>query len=726
MTKQLIVVVHGVGVREAGVATQRLSAGLVEGQQGGTAPWVLKSSDDLTLFENAVYNKGTLRKPFDAHKRRLERTNGETTDHRIIADFYWGDISGTGSSVLRVIVGFFKVILGLAHAVRENARSVFPGTSKSDNRFRWLAETAALTIHGPIFAINIMLLLGFGFSVLPTLLATLDSEVTVTFSDTQILLAVIAASLALGVGLFVKGSVFLTRHLGGWLILCALLLFFSGLASRQDWDGSGVIHWMDETAKQLNCAWAKELAEACKAGFTGLFVHAMRLTSLMILCWFFVLVAALVLGAVAVYRVFDIPRKRPQLIATETLALMSVLWIIVLGSVWGTVLRGLTVERPFHEATIDFGTPVGMTAVLVTSVLRALAPAIFILVLVVLVTSLMFLAHRGALRNLRSPAYYLNNDPDNSAEQGRLIVSQWSMRVLAAFFPVMLVVIVASFAAAFSDGYWARRVLSSVSIAGVTETRDGLITWTGPVLKILAGMVALALTLGGRSLSRGINIATDILTYINDYSWNSDRVETTAAEDRDTPMFTATRTFLERGFGLRTTPVPKNQPRGYWLRRRIQNRLSLLVERLIAAERPDQLVIVAHSQGTVIALDVIAAKGAKWRLMLNTPDARLDLVTMGSPYTHVYNHFFPVSFPAHRARTQLLPVASGGNLNSWTNIFRVDDFVGTHIDAVRNYVPVTGKPQFQWPEEKPVAVNGHTDYWTDKNVYPLVQEKLDF
>ena len=140
----------------------------------------------------------------------------------------------------------------------------------------------------------------------------------------------------------------------------------------------------------------------------------------------------------------------------------------------------------------------------------------------------------------------------------------------------------------------------------------------------------------------------------------------------------------------------------------------MMMVQLIRDEQPDELAIVSHSQGTVVAIDVLANDGRSW-LKLLPENAQLALVTMGSPYTHVHHHYFPGSFAAHKLRKEIGPVENKGVLSRWINIFRIDDFVGTHIDADAN-----------WPKEHPVAPNGHTYYWTDENVFPLLREFLDF
>ena len=51
-------------------------------------------------------------------------------------------------------------------------------------------------------------------------------------------------------------------------------------------------------------------------------------------------------------------------------------------------------------------------------------------------------------------------------------------------------------------------------------------------------------------------------------------------------------------------------------------------------------------------------------------------------------------------------------LSAWLNIFRIDDFVGTNI----------GKGP--WPDEFPVPVNGHTNYWIDRGVVARLRNFL--
>jgi hypothetical protein len=219
----------------------------------------------------------------------------------------------------------------------------------------------------------------------------------------------------------------------------------------------------------------------------------------------------------------------------------------------------------------------------------------------------------------------------------------------------------------------------------------------------LIGVAVFAWFRPGLQLS--LEILTDVITYINDYDWRWEKdkpgrtvFERIAARGRNKPEYGKTASTKEAG---------------YWPRERIKNRLKVLVDELIANERPNHLAIVSHSQGTVIALDVLDEAGPDWcaRLDPSGGEPTVRLVTMGSPYTHIHGHYFPKSFPPVAQRQNL---ARGKVLSDWINIFRVDDFVGTHVD-----------PEGIWPREHPVPPNGHTMYWTDENVFPLLRKFLE-
>ncbi len=137
------------------------------------------------------------------------------------------------------------------------------------------------------------------------------------------------------------------------------------------------------------------------------------------------------------------------------------------------------------------------------------------------------------------------------------------------------------------------------------------------------------------------------------------------------------------------------------LRARMHHRFVTVMETMIASEEPDEVIVVAHSQGTVIAIEAI--RGNNTSLLFDTEHIKKRvLVTLGSPYSHIYEHYFASKFP--------LPRDFDTRLDRWINIYRIDDFVGT----------VVGDREGEWPENFAVPAGGHTGYWTDDEVRSIL------
>lgn len=115
-----------------------------------------------------------------------------------------------------------------------------------------------------------------------------------------------------------------------------------------------------------------------------------------------------------------------------------------------------------------------------------------------------------------------------------------------------------------------------------------------------------------------------------------------------------------------------------------------LVLTYLRGQMPDatRLIVISHSQGTVIATTALATQD-------DLPD-QVHLITMGSPVGHIYQQYFPIGFPL-----EMLP----GKLDHWMNIYRGDDFVGTTINSIAGV------------ENIRVNSGGHLNYWTDAEVW---------
>lgn len=165
----------------------------------------------------------------------------------------------------------------------------------------------------------------------------------------------------------------------------------------------------------------------------------------------------------------------------------------------------------------------------------------------------------------------------------------------------------------------------------------------------------------------------------------------------------------------KNTPPPPQQATGWrWLnwtsrlnltefprRHRIAARLDRIMSTCFAPEGLDRLVIVAHSQGTVIAFDYLRASGHS-ELLSNAREVRV--VTLGSPLSHLYAEYFE-EYRRPLAREELC-----GNVTRWVNMWRIDDPIGNKVEVVADgFIKNVVLPR-----------GGHVNYWKE----PQVQEAI--
>lgn len=143
---------------------------------------------------------------------------------------------------------------------------------------------------------------------------------------------------------------------------------------------------------------------------------------------------------------------------------------------------------------------------------------------------------------------------------------------------------------------------------------------------------------------------------------------------------------------------------------RIKNALTHFRDH--AGGRP-ALTLISHSQGTMIAIEVLNDPELAW---LNQRFSSVRLVTMGSPFTHLYQHYFSHQYPPlEHPHWQELRC----RLQRWINICRADDFVGTAIrfpDNAPNSALVCSNHH--------VGARGHLNYWSDVSVLKILHEEL--
>lgn len=143
--------------------------------------------------------------------------------------------------------------------------------------------------------------------------------------------------------------------------------------------------------------------------------------------------------------------------------------------------------------------------------------------------------------------------------------------------------------------------------------------------------------------------------------------------------------------------------------------------------RPE-LIIISHSQGTMVAIEALNNEDVSW---LNNCFRSVTLVTMGSPFQHLYQHYFGHCYPAI---DQPYWSSLRRRIDQWVNICRIDDFVGNQLDFPKNRVAVSqaidatdGEGSFYQPtiySNHAVGPRGHTSYWSDREVLEILRGHL--
>ena len=117
-------------------------------------------------------------------------------------------------------------------------------------------------------------------------------------------------------------------------------------------------------------------------------------------------------------------------------------------------------------------------------------------------------------------------------------------------------------------------------------------------------------------------------------------------------------------------------------RARIYSRYASLLAYL-RERRYARIVIVAHSQGTVISADLLRYLQTQGRLQRLVGGLPVALVTVGSPLRDLYAKRFPLLYrwvgPREAGFADAAPAAAELGLNEWVNACRSGDYVGRFI-----------------------------------------------
>ncbi len=355
------------------------------------------------------------------------------------------------------------------------------------------------------------------------------------------------------------------------------------------------------------------------------------------LAWLMLLAAVVVINAVQGWRDWKDGQIDSRSIYAVVCAVMTLFWLVAAGSFWASLSVFL--------GNLPGGSELKADLLKTGTSLNAVSLTGFAIVVVV--------AGAAWLQRVRwAKTHNTGNFSDHPL--ARLIFNQSVQR---AFIFAML-------------------LLGTAAALLTYSTFAGSNGWPGKIVRIISENYPIALAVSAAlgalysvawsQFAAGLGIAKDIITY------------------------------------FKGEPSRRNSTRPvYPLRARMHHRFVLVMESMIASEKPDEVVVIAHSQGTVIAIEALRTSNTS--MLFDTKHIKKrTLITMGSPYSHIYEHYFPSKFS--------LPTDFNTRLDAWINIFRIDDFVGT----------IVGPADGAWPQNIPVNPRGHTGYWTDDEVLDVL------
>jgi hypothetical protein len=149
-----------------------------------------------------------------------------------------------------------------------------------------------------------------------------------------------------------------------------------------------------------------------------------------------------------------------------------------------------------------------------------------------------------------------------------------------------------------------------------------------------------------------------------------------------------------------------------------------------------RIVIVAHSQGTVISADLLRYLHVQDRLQRIVGALPVALVTVGSPLRDLYAERFPLLYHWVRSReagfANATPAGADLGVTEWVNACRSGDYVGRFIwtpdrEAARFGVAVVGpdgRVEAQRAGDRTefcLGAGGHTHYFSDDAVALAVE-----
>lgn len=662
LKRQVVVMVHGVNVDEPGATVQEFASAYAITQ--GTP---METVDEVIWVPESDNADLRTVRTFPSHIRRLKAHDSDV----LIAEVFWGDISHVTPTIWGTLAGLFQIIFSLRFAAKYAARPEGKTTP-----LQRICGFVGELIHGPILAINLFLAIATIGALMTTTLvlsapkSKSKEKIHATHSIEQ-QKEPVEHKLKLKEPPHPAGPWTNPTMLAVSLLVVATCLVrtLRDTKSKQDWK---MVDWsMIVIGSFVGAIAAYELLLYDVAGEVPrtFQFYGRVIVNVMNLLWGLIAILLFVAFLVMCYNVvFGKRQSRFGYVAAFIItSSIAGLWGLVIPVIWITLLNQIP-----HAYRIR-----GSEELL----LRALALLGYLWITAAIAALL------GAVTWIQLQSWAARNTavgcPPKSRNQAPRLILGWALTAFMVLSTVLWSI------AAVREGIAATRDLITTGVyrtpdEAVAELAEFTIPSASRLAITLVGVLGIGISVYVTHLRLVLDILLDVVNHFREEWW-----EEQSSKPGQKPKLRYTRRIRDR----------------------IEARMRAVLKAIDQESCQDaHLAVLAHSQGTVVAADVLAeAETAE----LLKPFKHRTLMTFGSPLTHLYNYYFPGEFPPIDFQNPRWAQLDQ-NIGQWVNVYRIDDFVGT----------IVADPGLSKPQNISVDKGGHTGYWSDRQVLAHIDQYL--
>lgn len=656
MGRHLVLTVHGIGEQKPGETVDQVVGAATTWLDGKSQPPIEVEREMIELAERNFDDSHRNAKLFKVNLRKVSKPN-DTRDQALFAEVFWADRSPAPKGAIKTAIDLIWVVLALGYLAMDNVeqtharKGIKAGAKNSRNTY------AAKIVHlftwvffGAVATLNSYLLIGAGAVMIRSLKTELAQGWGVLF--TLLLLIYLGGTLA-GYLRFKTAPTYLRRVFWcgiGWVGLILAVALISGPYGLELWALP-----CDKDGKGPGCGSALE---------------QLVVFQLMILggIWALLILLTVILYLMSMLKL-EVPdsldghrRLYPSICAG-----MLVFWMFFISGLWLAFEKLLETAPSLSNPTLE-----GLFAGNLRNSLDTLSIAFGAIALLVALGIGLFVGRKLGKTKLHEKHDFLSRAILNQLAQAVFFIAAISLAVVAVSELSLVIFDYDLHCTTTTNAEGAAQAgKDSKACNAIGNGLSKLTVAQGWIGVIVLGATA-TLYRFSNVVAAGLGVARDIVTY--------------AIRDK-----CALRWKLE------------DRRSNYPDRRAIDERFYRTLYYALDIFPADHITVISHSQGTVIATQMLADERVQKRIK----GRPVTLITMGAPVTHIYQRYFPEMFTVN-------PKKLGA---AWFNIFRQDDFVGTRIDG--NLIPSDRNID--------VPPGGHTGYFTDHKVWTkLTGDKIGF